>query len=552
MLKPSPAMSLTRRYARLLFLACLLTAFLFFSHHSSPPALNDVDLVLLPPSYQQPPPRNHPPPLFEPWKEYERYLSQNTQVDDSTKFLYMKNHVFASGWGNVLQEMFLNTHLAYLSGRSFVFDNYTWDRSESEYSSFNGKTIPSRVPVSTMLSGPLIGGSFDPMYFNDPLFDVSGSHPRAVHSEYYERVCAGQNKVINTETIRDAVDSWDGLANLRAWCRTYIQYLDVRLEGDSHSLAIPLSFSHPQAILSFSVNPRAFERNRRLFGFADVHVNEEKQGFFHLLKSFFFSNLPLTEEQPPTTSVNTTSLIPLYQLPTVYPHAPANPSRNDTIPGLLVLHIRRGDFEEHCHNLAEWGSRFNGFNSFDDLREQDGFDFTKAEHPGDPPPEPVEGMPEEEGKASFEAYAAAQKDYEHRRAKYENAKAAYLLHCYPDIDQIARRVRQVREEAARSGSARLNHIYIMTNGKPPFLAQLRAALEADALNNLSDLSPWESIYTSRDLEMGWEEGYVAQALDMYVAQRAHVFIGNGFSSLTSNIVVLRKASGVEGVGTRLW
>lgn len=58
-----------------------------------------------------------------------------------------------SGWGNVLQEMVLNTHLAYLSGRAFVFDNYTWDRSPSEYSTFNGKKIPSRVPVSTMLAG---------------------------------------------------------------------------------------------------------------------------------------------------------------------------------------------------------------------------------------------------------------------------------------------------------------------------------------------------------------------------------------------------------------
>ena len=90
----------------------------------------------------------------------------------------------------------------------------------------------------------------------------------------------------------------------------------------------------------------------------------------------------------------------------------------------------------------------------------------------------------------------------------------------------------------------------MTNGKPSYLAELRAALEADAVSN--NLPPFESIYTSRDLELGWEEGYVAQALDLYVAQRAEVFVGNGFSSLTSSIVMLRKANGVESVKTRLW
>lgn len=35
----------------------------------------------------------------------------------------------------------------------FVFDNYTWNPDGSDYSSWNGKLIPSRVPLSTMLSG---------------------------------------------------------------------------------------------------------------------------------------------------------------------------------------------------------------------------------------------------------------------------------------------------------------------------------------------------------------------------------------------------------------
>ena len=34
------------------------------------------------------------------------------------------------------------------------------------------------------------------------------------------------------------------------------------------------------------------------------------------------------------------------------------------LDGLIALHIRRGDFEDHCDHLAKWGSVFNGFNSF--------------------------------------------------------------------------------------------------------------------------------------------------------------------------------------------
>jgi hypothetical protein len=33
--------------------------------------------------------------------------------------------------------------------------------------------------------------------------------------------------------------------------------------------------------------------------------------------------------------------------------------------------------------------------------------------------------------------------------------------------------------------------------------------------------------TSRDLSLSWEQKPISQALDMYVAQRAQAFVGNG-------------------------
>lgn len=371
----------------------------------------------------------------------------------------------------------------------------------------------------------------------------------------------------------------------------------IRMFGSTQMLSLWSSLSQSPILKQFTHSPLilgAFERHRHLFGVHDKQGPKRKP-LFHLPPTFlpdlFFSKYKESPSSLSSLPDPSQTLVPLYQLPSFYPHSPANPNINNTIPGLLVLHIRRGDFAEHCINLVQWGSSFNGFNSFEDLQEMDGFDSVAAgagtTPPGDEPVEPereldfaatLDQMSEEEKTRarlaytdSIKAYIAAKNDYDVRKAKFETAKANYLERCFPDIDQIVSRVRQVREEVALASipksqrlqprrpvslfppSAPLTHIYIMTNAKLPFLAQLRSALENDAfVNNPLNLPPWESIYSSRDLELGWEEGYVAQALDMYIARRAEVFVGNGFSSLTSNIVMLRKANGVESVKTRLW
>jgi hypothetical protein len=46
-------------------------------------------------------------------------------------------------------------HLSSLILGRYVFDNYTWDKSPGDFSSFNGKTITARVPLTALLSGAL-------------------------------------------------------------------------------------------------------------------------------------------------------------------------------------------------------------------------------------------------------------------------------------------------------------------------------------------------------------------------------------------------------------
>lgn len=212
---------------------------------------------------------------------------------------------------------------------------------------------------------------------------------------------------------------------------------------------------------------------------------------------------------------------------------------------LLTLHLRRGDYADHCINMAGWSSTYLGQNTFPEFEKRDKFTV----------PEVIEGYSSRK-QAGDTAIVSSQDE----KVKY------YTKHCYPDIGQVVERVRQVLHdyeafarnrssgsqkyrdwgrqkrwsgEAAREsvGNKMLKRIYIMTNGDTHLLQELKQALMDDAeRSKLSDTGEtngwefewtWEGISTSRDLELEWEEKYVGQALDMYIAQRSELFIGNG-------------------------
>lgn len=191
------------------------------------------------------------------------------------------------------------------------------------------------------------------------------------------------------------------------------------------------------------------------------------------------------------------------------------------LDGLLALHIRRGDFLEHCVNLAHWGADFNGFNRFPEF------------------PDPW-----------------------HKPERAEETMLLYLQRCLPTIDQIVDKVERVRSSDVGRG---LNNVYIMTNGDAHWLMELKAALRR--------AYPWNGIATSRDLVLTWEEKFVAQSMDMLVGERAQVFVGNGvrpkgfscgirrrlcfslsaqFSSLSSNVAMLRMGKGLPNDSTTMW
>ncbi|KAF8190282.1 hypothetical protein K438DRAFT_1971153 [Mycena galopus ATCC 62051] len=100
-------------------------------------------------------------------------------------------------------------------------------------------------------------------------------------------------------------------------------------------------------------------------------------------------------------------------------------------------------------------------------------------------------------------------------------------HCLPSIPEIVAKVLAVTARAPH-----LTRVYVITNAEHPWLEELTAALRT--------AHHWaDGIGTSRDLQLSWEGKFVAEALDVYVGKRAEMFIGNGFSSLSSNVVALR-------------
>lgn len=240
-------------------------------------------------------------------------------------------------------------------------------------------------------------------------------------------------------------------------------------------------------------------------------------------------------------------------------------SKIESLP-VLALHLRRGDFIEHCDNLYNWNSTYTGFNTQPSLPDR------------------------------FFMENATMRD----SMSTDEIKEAYKQKCLIDVGEVRKRVvravtewrnerlqifeRQQRNRfmAAHNGDEgvkeMLRKVYIMTNGDREFLNQLKSALLSDAqrsalridnkliaedanANSTNGSSSqydydfvwsWDEISTSRDMDIGWETKYVAQAMDMYVGQRAEVFIGNGFSSLTANVVLLRTVAGVEPWRTRFW
>lgn len=165
----------------------------------------------------------------------------------------------------------------------------------------------------------------------------------------------------------------------------------------------------------------------------------------------------------------------------------ATPARLDPpkdFTGLVALHLRRGDFKEHCPNLSSWRSVFNGWNQFPEFLDKFGDPWNM-------------GTDDE---------------------RLQN----YLLHCLPTVDQVLTKLRAVKRHWEKNGTKenprQLKRVYMLTNAEEAFRNELKIRLLEEG---------WEHVSTSFDMLIKKDEVEVDMAADMMIAQKAEVFIGNG-------------------------
>ncbi|KAL1735532.1 hypothetical protein EV714DRAFT_200450 [Schizophyllum commune] len=185
--------------------------------------------------------------------------------------------------------------------------------------------------------------------------------------------------------------------------------------------------------------------------------------------------------------------------------SPTNPEGE----AYMAIHLRRGDFETHCSYLAK---DYTGFTTWATLPEL----YNSVYSP-----------PLSTGNAS-----------------------SVMEHCYPSL----RRILDLIDMHARSRTLRVLHILHDGAWDHPLVKLQLAKLEAAVLSDVHARAagwpggPMRRVTHSGTLGLEKGEGDYAVAVDVELARRANVFIGNGYSSLSAQIAALRL--GADGGRTR--
>ncbi|KAF9485830.1 hypothetical protein BDN70DRAFT_870720 [Pholiota conissans] len=195
------------------------------------------------------------------------------------------------------------------------------------------------------------------------------------------------------------------------------------------------------------------------------------------------------------------------------PARPHTNTRANPLESVFSIHVRRGDFKQACLEHAALNSTFYNWNLLPFLPDK--FD----------PPPPPPGITLLKGTNTPEN------------------EAAFLARCLPFPEAIAHKVREARREYREHTGHRLDVLYIMSNDGTTWLDALKETLRADG---------WNRIVTSRDLRLTAQQKDVGVAVDMDIGRQSAVFIGNGWSSFTSNVVHRRLIDGKEPISIRFW
>ncbi|KAK7044288.1 SH3 and PX-domain-containing 3 [Favolaschia claudopus] len=484
----------------------LLTIFWFvLAHRGNPKPWTAFPLLVVDPLAQE---LGHP--TFPEIRFHERNLPQHASLlpqrlyfhrPRRPRYLYFAPKTSGLGWNNLLQEQLLNTHLAYLSQRAYVFsDHIPGDHAPFPDKLSTGARHQLHIPLNAFIAGPTAGG---------PL-STDGSDRlarRAVSEEWWDIVCPPSQRVVVSfhQTMWElGLDEWsEAHDTMVLWARKLgdIKAPCISVEGGS-----PWNMNYPNLISlwpSYSTSPA-------LTAFA----------WSPLITAALFRNFRILSPNPLPPSVFPVTTKP-YRFQSFSPYRPSTPP----IYGLLGLHIRRGDFEHHCSGLADIGLEYNAWNQLGSpgiTTRPTRYNSTLS--PGFTWPILPDHLDVPGG---------------------QSRKSAIFTHCWPTTESMRSRIKSIRDEAASGKSFPpqiLSRIYLATDGSAEWVESMTELLRADG---------WE-VSSSLDMDLSFEEYAVSQAVDMAVLTAAESFIGAGFSSLTSNVVQIRLAAGRQPGTIHFW
>ncbi|CAK5283500.1 unnamed protein product [Mycena citricolor] len=455
------------------------------------------------------------PSFMDAWM-YERALPQHAKTpvsakwrgqngvdgNDGRRYLLIRDASWGSGWNNIFQEQLLNDYLSYISDRSYVFPSFMpVDHPPYPNKLPDGSEHQVHIPMNALVSGPTAGG---PLRRDES--DPIGR--RAVSVEYWHIACPPERvhhiKLYDMQKELGIDDDSQGDDRMLKWSRM-LKALDAPCVSIDDGAVFNWMFIGGDKVMSiwpsYSLSP-----TMRNFAWSPMVVHALYR-HYHLFSRSPAPTLVLPSGRQP---YRMQSFKRLY-------------TAEHTIPGLLAIHVRRGDYENHCSFLADVGADYNAW---------DGFGTPGLKLP------PVRS--ELIGPGPYNYQDPKLPDYLSTPEGMSRRDAAHA-HCWPSQHAIVKRARQVRAGTSTPGN--MKSLFIATNGDKAWVAELAELLKADG---------WSHVTSSHDIDLTKEEIAISHAVDMAVMTAAQEFIGVGFSSMTSNVVQIRLGAGREANTCHFW
>ncbi|KAG6844627.1 hypothetical protein H0H87_005484 [Tephrocybe sp. NHM501043] len=182
-------------------------------------------------------------------------------------------------------------------------------------------------------------------------------------------------------------------------------------------------------------------------------------------------------------------------------HQDLNLRSGDEGDPYVALHFRRGDFEGHCHSLAEHQTGFTTWATLPSLQ------------PSISPP-----------------------------ALDTTNTTSVIDHCYPTLHRIVEIIDSLVHDKPH-----LRTLHVLHDGAwdHPLVYAQHYSLEATLTNAARARTagwvggPMKRVTHSGQVPIRWREADWAVMVDVELARRAEIFIGNGYSSLSTQVVALR-------------